>query len=919
MTTYLRNIVRMMMVCVLVSLVALPALAKNNRTTYTFTVSRTLSQTEPTACTMHPNVAKSVLGVSSLQIGDNLKFFAIQQTSGKFYSTITYQPYGHYFNAQGNVVAASNKKKIAFSSLFDGSDTFQIGHVDTNVTDGETYTIAQAWVNTATADTLVYQFHITIGQSESVSSDEPTVIHRPDVIDSWLVAPYVRQNEQEPEALNFIQVNAGDQITLGLRAPNEGDKLNFLVKNPQGKQVKASNAKDYVLTAAEPSDAGVYYLTARYTPAGGKLKVATYQIYVDVQTNQGEYYDWDANGPKWSYDFRDEYESIPQPTKTFKFTQHNGKAAHMMEGDWWSVYWGDNLNTEVWDGKSGETVEGDRKHAMTNILKKFDEDYAYIRNEMGWPPDLAAREGYKSFIYVFGSGINRDNTANTEAGGYQGYTQPDNANHGYACVYASYYPMSRFRDDADSKWNDGEYQREAMIHEGIHAIFADYPGCKKSAWFQEAGNVWLQGAMNAKRGLGAQVSGWLGVGNLICPFMPIECYSGWLQDGSFGGPAAEGVNMYGPTGQVCTWRNLIGGVQYGETFPIFLGLNVGYGSVPWIWRYCTDYVLKGIAEGNAAEGVEGIGDEGMRQLILHYRAKLATMDFKESSKGMRSLLDGSFGAVVRPEWRNGVYDPTTNTVTGRNSSNDQMPCWIDCEPFTLTPYQVITLNDEKGWYAPDTLTNPGWSGGNIIPVHVTGDGCEIIFRPEDTNMRAQLCYRTKSGATYYSQPVTCGKMVLNWTSANRPANDVVFAVVCNTDYIYTGEAQRKHHYDYRLKLGKGALAPASTRVKWYMYEQNLKDTDFETAVKNPLATADDGQIRLMSTVFRGGQKVQFDLGGKSADNIVAHLVGVAGVLIDRQPMAADGTVQLPAGLRKGLYILSVREGKNTQAFKIFIE
>ena len=412
--------------------------------------------------------------------------------------------------------------------------------------------------------------------------------------------------------------------------------------------------------------------------------------------------------------------------------------------------------------------------------------------------------------------------------------------------------------------------------------------------------------MGAKRYGNPQVSGWLGVGNLICPFMPIECYSGWLQDGSFGGPAAEGVNMYNGSGQqVCTWRNLIGGVQYGETFPIFLGLNVGYGSVPWIWRYCRDYVLKGIAQGNSAAGVQGIGDEGMRQLILHYRAKLATMDFKESSEGMRNLLNGSFGTVVKPEWE---------------------PYWINVAPFSLTPYQVLSQNDADGWYAPDPITNPGWSGGNILPIHVTGNSCEVIFRPEDKQMRAQLCYRTKDGRTYYSQPVMCGPMTLQWSATDAPANGVVFAVVCNTDYIYTGDEQRKHKWDYRLKMGEGAVGPASTTIKWYFYEQSLRDTNFETGIENVVtdpsaarATDSGTSFRLLTSVLRAGSQVQIDLNGVEGRDVVAHLVGASGILIDMQTVSDTGTIQLPASLPRGLYFLSLRHKGNIQTFKVFAE
>lgn len=868
----------------------------NTKTIYTFDVFRTIAQTEASVCKTNATVLANVLNCTdqgSLKTAldkDVVKFYSVNAAgvySGKQVLTL-------YFRTNGMAVAAANNAK-AFTTTFDGKSAISLNSYNDMLTDGTGYQVKQAFINVNTKDTVELRFNIIIGNEKKVLSDMPQFFHRKDKMDSWLATPYAQLNEEEGEVNNCIQAAPGDKITLGLRVRNEGDKVVFNVKNAAGKTLKLFNSNDFVLEPATVADAGIYTFTARYTPKGGSLKTGTYSFYVDVQEHQGEPYDWDANGPKWSYDFRDEYPGgFAVPTKTHTFKKKNGSAANQVHGEWWSVYWGDNLNSEC----GSATVA---QKAMENAVAKFDTDFAYIRNEMGWPPDINARKGWKSFVYVFGSGLANDNTSNTEKGGYQSQTSADGSN--WPCVWASYYPMSRFRDDADSKWNDGDYQREAMIHEGIHALFADYPGCKKSAWFQEAGNVWLQGAMGAKRGQGAQVSGWLGVGNLICPFMPIECYSGWLQDGSFGGPAAEGVNMFGESGQICTWRNLIGGVQYGETFPIFLGLNVGIGSVPWIWRYCTDYVLKGIALGNAAEGVEGIGDEGMRMLIMHYRAKLATMDFKESSKGMRSLLDGSFGAVVKAEWE---------------------PCWIDVEPFTLTPYQTLELNDADGWMAPDTTTNPGWSGGNIIPIHVGNNGCEVFFRPEDDNMLCQMCYRTRDGRTFYSQPVHCGKMKLTWNSSNKPANGVVFVVPCNTDYIYTGDEQRKKHWDYRIKLGEGAIAPASTMIKWYMYEQTLVDEEFVTGVEAPQIaeagiSAEDAQIRILSGALHSGQQIRFDLAGVNPADITAHLVGVSGVVIEQQPMGVDATIQLPSNVRRGMYILALRYNGKVSTFKVYVE
>ena len=130
-------------------------------------------------------------------------------------------------------------------------------------------------------------------------------------------------------------------------------------------------------------------------------------------------------------------------------------------------------------------------------------------------------------------------------------------------------------------------------------------------------------------------------------------------------------------------------------------------------------------------------------------------------------------------------------------------------------------------------------------------------------------------------------MVLNWSDSDAPANGVIFCVPCNTDYIYTGDALRKKHFDYRIKLGEGALAIAASDVKWFMYEQNLKDTAFETDVKNVVADKKNAEAKILSSTLRSGQKLQLDFQGADPTEFNAHLVGVQGVLINEQSVAAD--------------------------------
>jgi PKD repeat protein len=97
-------------------------------------------------------------------------------------------------------------------------------------------------------------------------------------------------------------------------------------------------------------------------------------------------------------------------------------------------------------------------------------------------------------------------------------------------------------------------------------------------------------------------------------------------------------------------------------------------------------------------------------------------------------------------------------------------------------------------------------------------------------MSCQLCYRAEDGSVVYGEPVLGGECTLKLDK--KPANDVVLAVICNTDYIYEGEQTRKAHFDYKLKLGHGVKERANWNIKWYRWDSNLTNT----AV--PITTAD---------------------------------------------------------------------------------
>ena len=480
-------------------------------------------------------------------------------------------------------------------------------------------------------------------------------------------------------------------------------------------------------------------------------------------TGNGDPYTWPAYSPTISYNFKDEFPSLPTPANVLNDCP---QVVGTQSSDWWCFRWGPNKNSLVTSA------------AITPLLARLNTDFAYFRNQMGWPPDLRAKNGYRSSVYLYGSGLCTDNAPNTELGGWQSSIYYNGKS--WPMILASYYPIYCF--DPACNYGDREFQKGAMTHEGIHALLADLPGVKQSAWFQEGGNVWLQQTADARRTNNFSSMGDLNGTDFIAPFMPIECYSGWLQDNSFGGPSAEGVNMFNGNQQICTWRTFLGGHQYSSSFPTFLGLALGDGAVPWIWRNAPGRVLEGMAS--------GIGAAQMRRLISEYRAKQALVDFGVWKNAVLSLLNAHFGQSIGAEWQ---------------------PSWMNPPAWIATPY-VATTNS-GGVLTPEARTLPGWSGANQIPLTVSGNTVTVNFQPIGANMTCQLVYRSTTGKPVYSQIVSSGNCTLRLDVP--AANNVVIAVITNTDYIYNGETTRKAHYDYRLQLVTGVTGTANINTKWY--------------------------------------------------------------------------------------------------------
>lgn len=574
--------------------------------------------------------------------------------------------------------------------------------------------------------------------------------------------PYVQVNNQLQEQTNKANVVMGDNVSLSceLKGLSGGT---YSWKGPKG---FTSTDSVLVINSVAVKNIGSYKF--RYSTANGFDFEKEFFVVTTIDISK--VYSWPTYSPTLNYNFRQEYPDLEMPTKDRQDCNASNIGGQISSG-WWTFIWGKKKKSVI------------TEDAILPMLEKFNTDFAYIRDTMGWPPDRRAKEGYRSAIYLFGSGLCTDNADSTELGGWQGSIG------GYPMVIASYYPVYCF--DPSCPYNDKGFQTEAMIHEGIHAILADMPGCKDACWFQEGGNTWLQQEMASRRSGDHSSMGNLNGCTFLAPFMPIECYSGWLQDGSFGGPCAQGVNMFNGNQQICTWRTFLGGNQYGNAFPTFLGQVLGKGSIPWIWRYAKGLVLEGMAD--------SLGEVQIRRLITEYRAKQALVDLGEWSGAVRKLLNSNFNLNVKSEWT---------------------PAWLNPPVWVATPYARTTLESD-GTLIPEYRTTPGWSGANQIPLTAKGDSMAVEFKPIGKNMNCLLCYRDIFGKTIYSAPVDSGICALKLQSP--PANDVVFAVITNTDYEYNGEETRKSHFDYRLKIDTALIVPAHTHKRWYAWDDNPQD------------------------------------------------------------------------------------------------
>ena len=200
-----------------------------------------------------------------------------------------------------------------------------------------------------------------------------------------------------------------------------------------------------------------------------------------------------------------------------------------------------------------------------------------------------------------------------------------------------------------------------------------------------------------------------------------------------------------------------------------------------------------------------LGDAGVRRLITEFRARLAMLDMKKWSGEIKNLLNQHFGSDTY--WEQDMWDNNRKSYT-----------------WTMTPYQMVT--ESNGYLVPNQETTPGWSGSNVVPLKVQNGAKEVTvsFYPNgansnNKNMNFLLCYRATDGTPVYSEPITgegSATLRLDKMPSSTNGAQMVFAVIVNTDYQYTGNTGiRKLHYDYKLKLETGVSGAGAANVKYY--------------------------------------------------------------------------------------------------------
>ena len=137
----------------------------------------------------------------------------------------------------------------------------------------------------------------------------------------------------------------------------------------------------------------------------------------------GDPYVWPKYSPSLNYNFKERMGAFPMPTKDL---DDCSGVVGTQDSGWWTLKWGSTKNSLITSA------------AITPMLRRLNQDFAYFRDSMGWAPDLRAQKGYRNAVYVYGSNLCTDQDSNTALGGWQSWIGS------YPMILASYYPIYSF-------------------------------------------------------------------------------------------------------------------------------------------------------------------------------------------------------------------------------------------------------------------------------------------------------------------------------------------------------------------------------------------------------------------------------------------------------------------------------------------
>ncbi len=180
-------------------------------------------------------------------------------------------------------------------------------------------------------------------------------------------------------------------------------------------------------------------------------------------------------------------------------------------------------------------------------------------------------------------------------------------------------------------------------------------------------------------------------------------------------------------------------------------------------------------------------------------------------------------------------------------------------------------------------------------------------------MSCQLCYRTKTGETVYSQPVFAGECRIKLEK--KPANEVVFAVICNTDYNYLGEVTRKAHYDYRLQLVKGVARTVNIHLPWFDWTKTINDTG--NALEERPST---GSIinRIYPNPVNRQQHINIEIKSFDKEPVTIEINNLSGQKLFSKTIDNSRVIEIDPSFSKGLYFLSASVSGQKETQKILV-